>query len=499
VVIESVSPDDEISGLEKNPASGAKATAFVQGLYAKASGDSTYDPMLDLSNQLPYLAAPDDGVYVKAKAYTGGSCGYATAVGADCLETFDAVTVVRSLPTDGALGRKTFRPGMAGNVKLWVTTSDVDLGRLPQLAAISPGNYAATVRRWGAPFPSFYTGKNADLGRRWAPKARGLDDYAADRAEQSLVDIYGLLSSDAMTAAKTAAAIAMMQYGLDIYSAYREGVRWVAGAGQGQGYWQAMVFFGALSRDETVRGTIRDATINANTWQDGSGVQFTELHQIRVNVHGVPIWGGQPGRTGQSDGCFGGSFNGHGVYWSNYAGSVLGTGSLKRTCGDPYGFIDGPAERPGTAYAQCCSTGLYVSIGLLMKIWPEFRWTANYEPIREFAERVMDGPGWWVAGDPIAGIDPREQRECRPYTLRDATNTCSYWGVTWGLKPDGNPITIGEARAAGHPTPGPRWSEAAYHLRGRPTLDRERPGYLYWDKLKNVTPKPSAPRILRIQ
>ncbi len=481
VLIEQVSPDDDISGLEKNPATGDKARSFRQGLYARSGADSTYDATLDLSQRLPYAASPDDAVYVKAKAYTGGDCGYTSAVGSNCLETFDAITVVKSIPSDGDFGRRTFRPGMSGSTKVWVTTDDVDLSRLPAIAAVSPGDYQGIVRRWGAPFPSFYGGRNADHGRRWAPKARGLHSYAADRAEQALIDLFGLLGSDALSDTKARAAYAIAQYGLDVYSGYREGVEYSGGAGQGQGYWHPMVFFGALVNNPDIAEHIRGAHSGG----------FAEFSQIRVGKGGTPLWG---------DDCVGGGLpSGHGFYWSTYAHGKLGrTGSSSRTCRDPYGYIDGPGERPGTFYAQCCSAGVYVSIGLLMKIWPEFDRMANNPPLRQFAERVMDGAGWWAAGDRLAGIDPRESTGCNPYRATDAARNCVYWGVTWGERPDGSPVTIEDARKAGHPSPGPRWSESDYHLQGRPALDRERPGYQYWDRLKQGQ-TPDAPTRLRVQ
>lgn len=147
VTIVSVTPDDAASGLEKNPGSSTKASSFAQGLYSRAGSDSTYSATHDLSTQLPYQAAPDDGVYVKAKGFTGGECGYTSAVGSDCLESFDAITVVRNVPNDGSLGRSTFRPGMAGSTKLWLTTADFDLTRLPRNSGISAGNYAQIKAR----------------------------------------------------------------------------------------------------------------------------------------------------------------------------------------------------------------------------------------------------------------------------------------------------------------------------------------------------------------
>lgn len=490
VLIETVTPDDLMSGLEKNPATGNKGRQLRQGLYAGAGADSIYEESLDLSRQLPYTAPPDDGVYVKAKAFLGGDCDYTDAVGAKCLETFDALTVVRSLPSDGRWGRSTFRPGMAGDNKLWLTTADFDLGRLPRFAEVTSGNYEAIANRWGAPFPSFYNSLNGDVARRWTPMARQLPNYAADRAALSLTDMFRLFSNDPLTDAKSRAVYAMLQYGQDLFSAYSEGVSFRAGAGQGQGFWHPIVFWGALIRDSSVQERIRAASARSGGFGDLSGIQFTELYQVHRGVHGRPIWGDSCGA--------GGLAGGNGFYWEGYTAGVRGGSGNRRTCADPYGYIDGPSERPGSLYAQCCSAGIYVSIGLTMRIWPEFERVANYPAMREFAERLMDGAGWWVAEDQVAGIDPRESDLCSPY--RDARTTCNYFGVTWGQRADGTPVTISDARAAGHPEPGPRWRESEHHLQGRPKLLRALPGSDYWDRLRAVAGQTSgAPRNLRIQ
>jgi hypothetical protein len=470
VSLEQVTPDDAASGLEKNPASGTRAISRRQGLYNAPTKEAPYDPALDLSDELPYLAAPDNGVYVKANAFSSGDCGYTRAVGANCLNTYAALTVLEHLPADGVLGAKTFRPGAAGETKLFVTTDDLDLSRLPRLSRVKRGSYSEIVQRWMAPYPDFFSGIRGDPGRRWTPHARlGNLDYAATRAEQNLRDTFGVLGPDPARGDKLQAVYALAQYGMELYSAFREGVEWTGGAGQNQGRWHPIVFFGALSKDQTVQERIRAAAKE----------QFTDLYQLRRNRDGVPIWGSPPG----ADGCLQGGFGGHGRYWSDYAKGILRKKRGKQTCGDPYGYIDGPAEQPGTSYASCCSSGLYVSMAVLMRVWPEFKHVANNSVMLEFATRLMDGAGWWVAGDQCATVDPRERPDCRPYTEAKAQASCQYFGTTWGYSGASKScITIDEAKSAGHPAPGPRWP-LSLHLQGRPKLHREKPGRAYWDVL----------------
>jgi len=290
--------------------------------------------------------------------------------------------------------------------------------------------------------------------------------------------MFSTFDTDPLTANKQAAVYALVRHGLDIYSGYLEGVRWTGGAGQHQGAWHPMVFLGALTTNGTIRNNVRAATAGMGTHAQSGDVQFIELYQVRENVNGIPIWGSAPG----ADGCADGGHSGTGRYWSDYTHRVLRGNSdwQKGTCGDPYGYIDGPAEEPGNRYAQCCSTGTYVGIALAMHIWPEFNYIANNQVFRDFADRVMDDAGWWATGDPCAIYDPRESSSCNPYGGR----TCSYFGTTWGHNSStGNCITISEATAAGHPSPGPRWPEAERHLKGRPTLYRGNPGVNLWDAL----------------
>lgn len=485
VIILDVTPDDAFSGLERNPATGSKALTREQGLLSCATNESPYNSGLDLSRSFPIIAPPDDSVYVKAKKYTGGDCNYTSQVGSCCVDTYATLTVVENIPADGGLGRNTFRPSMAGTEKVWLRTFDLDLSRLPSYPEIDLSvTYENIKRQWMSPYPDFYTGIDGDKARRWAPKGRGLNNYAASRAEQNIMAMFKTFGDDPLTEEKRQAVYALVRYGLDIYAAYLEGVEWNGGAGQHQGYWHPLVYLGALARDETIRDNVSAATANTGTFEDGGDLQFIELYQVRRNVDGIPIWGSAPGE----DGCRQGSFGGRGRYWADYARRALAGERGKATCGDPYGYIDGPAERPGISYASCCSTGPYVSIALAMKIWPEFESVANYPPLVEFADRVMDGAGWWVAGDQCAAIDPRENGSCDPYTETSASSTCQYFGDTWG-ESSGSCVTIDQAATRGHPAPGPRWPVADFHLQGRPDdLFRGRPGQELWDELSDAPP-----------
>lgn len=493
VSIVSVTPDDAASGLEKNPMTGSEVTSLTQGMYANATSDSVYSAAADISDELPYAAAADNGVYVKAKAYTGGDCGYNPASGSNCLDTFDAITVLVSVPDDGANGGNTFRPAMSGNTKLFVTTSDINLDLLPRVAGFTAGNYTTMRTRWGSPFPDFFRGRNGDYGRRWTPHARlPTVDYSVDRAEMFLNDLIGTFDTDSLTSAKESAVYAFVQYGMDLYGAAIEGVEQVTGAGQGQGAWLPTVIFATLyegASQSTVKSNVAAFGAAIATTGNGSNVKFTELHQVRPNVDGWPIWGGQGGSSAVSDGCSGGGYSipgstNAGVYWADYADRAIDGGDGKRTCGDAYGMIDGIAEQPGGTYASCCSSGYYIGVGLVMKVWPELDVAANNPHMRRYAERLYNGAGWWTVSDQLARWDPREPSTCAPYTVAQTNSTCDYFGTTWGhdtVNNDGTGVTVAEATSRGHPSPTTRFP--ASHLAGRPNLDRCGAYCALWDTI----------------
>src|SRR5690606_13577761 len=107
-----------------------------------------------------------------------------------------------------------------------------------------------------------------------------------------------------------------------------------------------------------------------------NGNDTQEDGQIRViqDASNVPIWGDR-GKACEED-----------RYWTMlfnarfYAGSPSPSnlaGDNKRTCGDPYGWIDGPAGKPGAFYMACCSTGGYIAYSIAQNLMPELCRVAN--------------------------------------------------------------------------------------------------------------------------
>lgn len=500
VTITAATPDNNRTGLEKNPATGDEVPSVTaandvmqQGMWTQSKSDSIYVASKDLSNQLPYNAAPDNAVYVKTDDVTF-YCEYTEALTSGCINAYGALTVLKDLPPDGKNGTETFRPAMSGDNKRIFTLADFDLSRLPSYSQSNLGvmpSYAEIARRYlGGPVLNLYGSESGDLGRAWVPYASRLDNYAAYHSQQMNLAIFRTLDGGAMTNEKRRAVYGILQYGIDVYGAYMEGVDFNGGAGQMQGRWAPLVYLGALTTDQTVRNNIRNATRNVSTTNNGDNIQFIELYQIRPGVGGVPLWGSHPGE----DGCSTGGWGGRGRYWANYSAYKLRGEQKKKTCGDPYGYIDGPAESPGIGYFAVAG-GNYISLGLLQKIWPEFDYIANYPTMKAFAERIMDGAGYWTKPDQCAIIDPRESTQCDPYT---SASNCTYFGKTWGVDIQGNNesmcVTKTVAAQRGHPNPVGRFEDR--HLRGRiacgDNIHSEKPGCQLWDTLLGTSPKPPS-------
>lgn len=170
----------------------------------------------------------------------------------------------------------------------------------------------------------------------------------------------------------------------------------------------------------------------------------SELRQINIGVNRVGLWGGQSALSGWSD------LGGHsdwrleGSYWSNVMKSQCFEGATgvcneaggARTQADPYGYIDGPPNSPGSGY-MAITAGVQQSLVAAMFLMPEICSIVNYPPLVEYVDRVVS-LGVHAAPDPCAAPDPRENPiTCDPY--RDdpsKPSTCKYYRKTWGPDPE---------------------------------------------------------------
>jgi hypothetical protein len=230
-------------------------------------------------------------------------------------------------------------------------------------------------------------------------------------------------------ARKRDAVIALLQRGLDIYHYWRNGGRRPPGAGQMFGYYPALLFWAATNGDDTILTEVKTAL-------EGTDIIFAEIGQFQRNADPAmpPVWGVPSKSLDYFQTPFHTLNNqcGESTYWARYISGA----SSKRTCNDPYAYIDGPATNLSNTYQGCCSGGNIIGTAFAAHLMPSMRWGlgSDQDKFIHYMYRLKDGtglPGFdggiWASPDPCRGptenCDPRSAGSCQEY------------GVTWG--PDG--------------------------------------------------------------
>jgi len=417
VILVNVSPEGEDNGLVANPVYGTK-----QGFL---SCQGSYSASLNLMNQLPSNILPNTSLIKSDKREE--QCGTKSTLGC-CIDAYDVVTVLDFIPENN--GATVFRPGFAGNDKKYYSVKDFDWVKIPSESYISNSDnkksYDSIVEAWSTPFFDHMMEIIGDAGRAYTPAAV-LPDYGATHAANYLDSLLAVFANDSFDR-KSKAIYALTQRGIDLYSSWKNGVKWPNGAGQQMGRKPPMAFFAALVNDQNVRTDVMAMAGNnrADTQEDGQ-IRLISYEQGGGNV---PVWGDTAGFCGPNN------------YWTmlfneqKYDGAVgpkISTGDNKRTCGDPYGYIDGPAGVPGTMYMECCSTGGFNAFVLAQKIMPALEYANNDPVLIEYVRRVKE-EGVRTFPDVCAPPDPRESRECKPY--KAGSPGCLYYKKTWGPNPE---------------------------------------------------------------
>jgi hypothetical protein len=219
-----------------------------------------------------------------------------------------------------------------------------------------------------------------------------------------------------------------------------------------------------------------------------------ELGQVHQGEFG-PVWGDFTGYRG---------IGYMGAYWGNLLKSQCYDGATgvcnvtlgKRTQLDPHGYIDGPANRPGSNYMQS-SLGIQRSFMASMCLMPEIRSIVNYPMLIEYVDRI-NNYGLITADDPCVTPDSREN----PATCDAYRNTgCVYYGITWG------PVNPADLNSECIKTPTPPYTKI-----GRFTsLDGSPVGMGYfiwevennWDAIRSLcateTTPPTSPTNLSVE
>jgi hypothetical protein len=99
----------------------------------------------------------------------------------------------------------------------------------------------------------------------------------------------------------------------------------------------------------------------------------------------------------------------------------------KKTAADPYGFIDGPAVKPGSNYMNV-SLGGFRSFAAAMILMPQIRSIVNTDAPIEYVDR-MTRHGLWTWPDPVAAPAKADQDTARTWW---SVEGCQEWGKSWG-------------------------------------------------------------------
>lgn len=367
-----------------------------------------------------------------------GVCG-TKAIEGNCVDAYHVVTVLDSVPPNA--GADILRPSIDEAEKELLSLSDFDLNKLPKKSFLAgASNFEQIRQRWS--HSTEVLAMPDDSGIAFSEGGRAfradllVDDYAAGVARSWHDDLMVMLSSESSEEEKRAAIAAMLTYGKDLYFAAYDGnqqVRsWGAGAGQHLGRFPPAVLFAALARDPVYANNLKKTSVTTLGLENYAGPH--ELEQVNKGPNG-PVWG---------DGFDNLTDTNINSYWSDLLDSQCFDGARgtcnpnvgKKTFRDPYGYIDGPPNEPGTSYMSV-SIGPQRALVASMFLIPRMCEIVNFPELVEYVDRVHS-TGIQTANDPCAPPDPRENPEtCDAYRLEG----CKYYGLnntgeaTWGPDP----------------------------------------------------------------
>ncbi len=403
------------------------------GLLSGIKGYGNYSAYQNIIPNLPisYSTTTSLVAAIQRNEVAEGNCGTPATTG-ECVDSYNVVTVLPSVPTNA--GSTIIRPNITGNSKVMLSLTDFDFSRLPAKSFLTGTNatgYEAMRQRWSHSTEIFGLGNSS--GTYYSEGGRAfrshilIDDYAAGVAAQWNGDMMVLFSDDNTLPEKQAALAAMLSYGFDIYNAmYNSGGvtrYWGTGAGQHLGKFLPPVFMAALSENSTYGAVLSTVGSHAHdTYHSGP----QELQQANAGKNG-PIWGDTPAFTGKYF---------QGAYWASLLSSQCYDGASgtcntttygEKTQVDPYGYIDGPPNKPGTGYLSI-SLGPMRSFVATMYLMPEISDVVNYTDLTVYIDRVA-GHGLQTNNDPCVTPDSRENpATCDAYRQVN----CVYYGLTWG-------------------------------------------------------------------
>jgi hypothetical protein len=356
VTIMSISPDfdGEHHGWEVNP-----DHSVEQGFDARVA-----DFVPDRVPSLPHQALPGESIVkgVSLEPLDDTECR-------PCLQTAAVLTVVDEVPP--AEGASSFRPPYFGPDKPFYSVDDLDLGLLPSLASVAD---TPTLEDTVARFQRVQLDHKENWTGRALHPVDNLPDYGSSIASRNAEGALRLMLDDD-EAAKMDAAIAYVQYGIDIYHSYLGGVRWPPNGGHMEGRKLPLAMAAVLLGDQVMQQAVADSA--RGDFGENGGMYYSSAADV--------VLYGQQDNTEES-------------YWTNI---VFDTGS--RTIRDPYAYIDG-GHRPGGSYQFCCLSLPWKSTAAALYLMEDLVPVWNHEDFFTYVDRWVE-LGAWATGDPCAPAD----------------------------------------------------------------------------------------------
>ncbi len=401
-------------------------------------GSNNYGNYAPQENIIPNLPISYKGINsivaaIQRNENVEGTCGTKNIRG-ECVDAYNVVTILPFVPANA--GRDMIRPNITGENKTLLTLNDFDFSRIPSkqyLTGTDASGYESIRQRWSHSTEIFGLLSGTDSiyseGGRAFRSHILIDDYAAGVASTWISDMMIMFSDDNSLAEKQSALAAMLSYGLDLYHAVYDTPEavtrhWYQGAGQHVGKFLPTVFLAALLTDSSYANKLKQETSNINAIY-GNDYGPHELGQIHKGVN-RPVWGDFTEYKGTYF---------HGAYWNSLVKSQCydnATGICNPSIGkknqlDPYGYVDGPPNKPGAGYMPI-ALGIQRGIVATMHLMPEIWEIINYKSIVDYVLRI-DQYGIITNDDECVTPDTREDfGKCDPYRNKG----CIYYGVTWG-------------------------------------------------------------------
>lgn len=399
------------------PAHSSVVTCVYETSHIRANGEDVYanDTRVGISNP--------------------GNCHINATVGWQCVQMYGAITVVHEIPPNN--GANVFRPGLSETpTKTFYTEDQIDYGRVPSHAAVTANanrmSLANVRTMWSHPFPDLYTPTIGDQGRSMTPvdQMGTLEGgYGAAMSRDLGTSLISVMGSETQ-AQKKAAINALIQSGIDIYSAYSKGASWPPGAGQNHGRYGRMLFFAAM----TTVAAVRAAALSA------AGPDYMRWHELGQVGGPSMLYGDSAGNIANTGlgVCSGPNHFLAMVNAQCYAGAAgtcnVSVSREQNQCKDPYGKIDGSGIRPASSY-QSIGMGPFQALVLAMKMMPALQAVHGQTYFSQyFTDRYTDHPNsrYSAKTAPDNCAPPPPNPGCSNLTSASQLSTCTNYGVTWG-------------------------------------------------------------------